>query len=238
MATGEGQGEASGHKRRQDPYVERLRPDPGEPPPPVIVLDGLLGESDRPGHRRLYLSPELDYYAEFHEDAVIDIAPIPADQAPFFGLESTRVTLRRDSTIDYTRSQTGRPLDEFDLDLRVGPAGPQPELRVATPNTCFDPCDFETRPRTICETCRTCQTCGATCRTCNTCAATCQTCATQCNTCGGTCQTCATQCGTCVTCDTCRTDCGGRTCDFRFTCDFRCEPTFNRHVPTCFTPCP
>jgi hypothetical protein len=48
---------------RQDPHVERLRPDPSQPPQRVIVLQGLLGHSDRPGYQRLYFTPELDYYA-------------------------------------------------------------------------------------------------------------------------------------------------------------------------------
>jgi hypothetical protein len=34
---------------RQDPYVERLRPDPSQPPERVRVLEGLLGDSDREG---------------------------------------------------------------------------------------------------------------------------------------------------------------------------------------------
>jgi hypothetical protein len=47
----------------QDPYVERLRPDPSQPPEAVRILEGLLGDSDREGYRRLYFNRELDYYA-------------------------------------------------------------------------------------------------------------------------------------------------------------------------------
>jgi hypothetical protein len=49
----------------QDPYVERLRPDPSQPPEAVRILEGLLGDSDREGYRRLYFNRELDYYAAF-----------------------------------------------------------------------------------------------------------------------------------------------------------------------------
>jgi hypothetical protein len=41
-------------KRPQDPFVGRVRPDPAQPPTPVVELVGLLGDSDRPGFRRLY----------------------------------------------------------------------------------------------------------------------------------------------------------------------------------------
>jgi hypothetical protein len=54
---GEGpSGEQSGDEGssgEQSPFVERLRPDPSQPPQGVSVLEGLLGDSDRPGFRRL-----------------------------------------------------------------------------------------------------------------------------------------------------------------------------------------
>jgi hypothetical protein len=31
----------------QDPFVERMRPDPSQPPEAVRVLEGLMGDSDR-----------------------------------------------------------------------------------------------------------------------------------------------------------------------------------------------
>jgi hypothetical protein len=111
--------ESQGVDREQDPFVERSRPDPGGPPEPTITLAGFLGKSDRPGHRRLYFTRDLDYYAEFRDEDVVRMDSIPADAPPFVGDESTRVTLRRDATFEFTRTHTGRPLDEFDLDMRT-----------------------------------------------------------------------------------------------------------------------
>jgi hypothetical protein len=208
--------------RAQDPLVARLRPNPSDPPQPVIVLEGLLGDSDREGYRRLYLTRQLDYYAEFRAADVIDIQAIEADQPPFIGEPASRVTLPRDATIDYTRTTTARELDEFDLDIRLGPTTramrPIPETLI--PRFCNDtspPCGVLTRNRT----CFTCETCVRTrCDTCETCVQTqCDTCArTQC----GTCDTCVrTQCGTCETCartcDTCGIACTAVTCGVR--CD-------------------
>src|SRR5215207_11283373 len=83
-------------------FVERIRPDPSEPPERVRILEGLLGDSDREGYRRLYFTPELDYYAEFRAEDVLFSEPIPSDQPPFLGQEATTVGIRRDATIDYT----------------------------------------------------------------------------------------------------------------------------------------
>ena len=216
--------------RPQDSFVERRRPDPSQPPTPVLVLEGLLGDSDRAGFRRLYFTRELDHYAEFRAEDVVDLQAIPADQPPFLGEEATRVALRRDATIEYTRAHAARPLDEFDLDVRLGaPGAPRPgpftlPLDCATYLTCRRTCLFETCDTCwpTCDTCRTrCGdvTCQATCNTCQTrCGQdTCDTCRTQCGqvTCGRTCDTCMTRCGQ-DTCDTCRTRCG--TCDTCETC--------------------
>jgi hypothetical protein len=105
----------------QDPYVERRRPDPSQPPEAVRILEGLLGDSDREGYKRLYFNRELDHYAEFRTEDVVFSEPIPPDQPPFLGQQATRVGIRRDATIEYTRLRTPRPVDEFDLDIRLAP---------------------------------------------------------------------------------------------------------------------
>src|SRR5918997_5052952 len=107
----------------QDPFVERRRPDPSQPPEPVRILEGLLGDSDREGYKRLYFTRELDNYAEFRTEDVLFSEPIPPDQPPFLGQQATRVGIRRDATIEYTRVRTPRPVDEFDLDVRLAPPG-------------------------------------------------------------------------------------------------------------------
>jgi hypothetical protein len=212
----------------QHPLVERLKPDPAQPAKRVIELTGLPGESDRPGYQRLYLTSQLEYYAEFPREDIVHSEILPADRSPFSSLESTRVSVRREATISYTWVRSYQPVDEFDLDVRLGPSSTG---RRAIPQ---DLCDSENSDcgggGGITGTCGTCActdtcvgvtcrgTCDATCRTCQTdCRqGTCNTCDTQCNqaTCANTCnqatcQTCQTQCGTCETqCGTCRTQCG------------------------------
>jgi hypothetical protein len=74
----------------------------------VRVLEGLLGASDRDEYWRLYFSRELDNYAEFRQDCVVYSESIPPEQSPFVGLDGTRVAIRRDATVEYTRTRTPR----------------------------------------------------------------------------------------------------------------------------------
>lgn len=107
-------------ERPQDPIVERRRPDPTQPPEPTLTMVGFLGDSDREGYRRLYFTIDLDYYAEFRVDDAVDVEAVPAEQAPFRGEQATRLTLRRGAKVEYTRVRSARPVDEFDLDVRLG----------------------------------------------------------------------------------------------------------------------
>src|SRR5215217_4919689 len=241
--------------RPQDEIVGRLRPDPAQPPEPSVTLTGFLGDSDREGFRRLYFSRALDYYAEFRAEDVLATAAIPADQQPFAGEEATRVTLREAATVEYTRVRAARPVDEFDIDVRLGGpvSGLEPPIFLtgpgdtfcgrcpATPGTCADTCG--TCP-TNCVTCDQ-ATCEGTCATnCGTCArATCQgTCVTECGTCATDCGTCAaTDCGTCAratcggTCQTCgRATCGEQTCN---TCVTNCGTCGEQTCVTCSETC-
>jgi len=232
-----------GADRSQDPLVERLRPDPSEPPELTKTLEGALGDSDRPGFRRLYFTAELDSYAEFRSEDVLSVADVPADQPPFLGESATRVTLRRDAVVDFTRTQQGRLDDEFDLDVRLaagaGAPGQGRPLTFGEPGCletfgfgCQEPGPIETFGfdcNIFTEACTVgCPTFQATCITCRT---ACQ------NTCGRTCVT-------CVTCFTCGRTCGptcGQTCE---TCSPRCRPTRitcptgcqNTCGPACFSP--
>jgi hypothetical protein len=198
-------------KRPQDPLVERLRPDPSQPPEPSRTLKGLLGDSDRAGFRRLYFTAGLDVYAEFRSDDVLATAAIPPDQPPFLGEEATRVTLRAGAPVDFTQSRRAAAVDEFDLDVRLaGPAGP--EAGALGPQTfgeagCFETFGFGCGEGGGIIT----FTCATQCAD-QTCWLTCQTCRTICGgwTCGPTCATCRTACGgaTCFrTCQTCRAQC-------------------------------
>ncbi len=53
--------------RPEDPFV-RNRTVAGGPRRDVVTLAGLLGDSDRAGCRRLYLTTQLDYFVEFRTD--------------------------------------------------------------------------------------------------------------------------------------------------------------------------
>ena len=239
MADDESADRGEAADRPQDPLVGRLRPDPSGPPQPAKTLEGVLGDSDRPGYRRLYFTAELDSYAEFRAEDVLSVADIPPDQPPFLGELATRVTLKRDAAVDFTRTQRGRPLDEFDLDVRLAPGagvGRERPLTFGEPGcletfgfgcqegglATFD-CGIFTEACTVVG-CPTVQRTCLTCRTaCDTCSPTCVTCAT-CLTCG---RTCGPTCGrTCVTCSP-------RCWPTRVTCRTACQNTCG---PACFSP--
>jgi hypothetical protein len=91
-----------------DPVVERLVPDPSQPPTPTVSLLGLLGRSTKEGYWRLYFSTELNRYAEFKEEDVLHSLKVPRAQPPFLGMEATRVWIRADAEIEYTRHESRR----------------------------------------------------------------------------------------------------------------------------------
>src|SRR4051812_10892185 len=105
---------------RQDPHVERLRPDPTAPPHRVLTLVGLLGDSERPGYKRLYFSAALDYYAEIRTEDILHRGSIDPAHPPFIGLDSTRLTVKRSAQIDYVRSALADAFDDFDIDIQIG----------------------------------------------------------------------------------------------------------------------
>jgi hypothetical protein len=214
----------------QDPFVERGRPDPARPPEPVRILEGLLGDSDRAGRHRLYFSRELDSYAEFRDEDVVYRESIPADRPPFLGDDATGIALRRDATVEFTRVQAPRPVDEFDLDVRLGGRAGRPrgwerptDFTVCWPFACRDDLTEDTWMPTCRFTCR--PTCPPTCEP--TCAATCpETCLPTCR------ETCAPTCPqTCVPCQTRDYPCD--TVGARTRCGLECDLTVNRNVMTC-----
>jgi hypothetical protein len=237
---------------RQDPLVERLRPDPAVPPPKVITLAGLLGDSERPGYKRLYFSTALDYYAEVRNEDILHIVSIEPPLPPFVGLDATRLTIDRGAMIDYVRSALADEFDDFDIDIQIGPAsgayGVHPltysQVNCGTGVGCqgtIGGCPSPTQPVTQCAayTCQTCQTCQTKCNqyTCNTCNTQCGQ--NTCHTCNEqTCHTCNTQCGqnTCWnTCQTCATQCGVDCALNNPTAPANCVPTPGQTRPPCLT---
>ena len=235
--------------RPADPFV-RARGD--SPASGAVSLSGLLGDSDRPGCRRLYLTTALDYYAEFQVGDVIDVADVPADQPPFPGLDATRVTLPGDANVQWVRRVAAS--DPFDL--RVSRRTVQPPELTTWGADCpavthhfgesdFDPCrggvpgtgggTFGPFPSQGGHTCATCN--QETCATCDQ--NTCVTCGRgTCNTCGrATCATCNQH--TCVTCGRVTCDRGGcvptaATCaSCAGTCDVSCATCWATCEATC-----
>jgi hypothetical protein len=203
---------------------------------PPRTLTGFLADSDRPGFRRLYLTTDRDYHAEFRTEAIVDVALVPASEPPFVGSEAVRVTLQGDEP-DYTRTPSSKPEDEFDLDVESPkPSADAPHIPQLTDSceegcntaddtceTCDTQCDQATcRDTCFGDTCGDAHTCegGCTQATCVDCPDTVadQTCV-DCPPGGGgpgggggneteTCETCAT----CQTCETCVTDCADTNC--------------------------
>jgi len=264
MANQEGDGGEKGIFE-QDPHVEQLRPEPSAPPSDVVILEGLAGKSDREGWGRLYFNRTLTYYAEFRREDIVFTEAIPPEQGPMVGLKATRVGIKKDAVIEYTRTTRAMVQDEFDLDVRLGAAAPRQAAQPNIPNSNFDcpitigiecptqPCGCVTDQTCGCQTQQRTEcfgrTCVGPCITDDTCrtdcdqatCATCRTCQTRCNqpTCQATCNTCQTRCNqpTCqATCNTCQTQCNQNTCQ---TCRTNCnQQTCDTCRTDCFGICP
>jgi hypothetical protein len=204
----------------QDPHVDQLRPEPSAPPSDVVILEGLAGKSDREGWARLYFNRTLTYYAEFRREDIVFTEAIPPEQAPMVGLKATRVGIKKDAVIEYTRTTRAKAADEFDLDVQLG-ATPQLNANLSLSiGVCTQPFGCQTDQTCGCGTGATCHrvTCADTCErgcetrdtcnqvTCNTCATNCEQTCGICPTEGRTCRTCQTQCNQ-ATCQTCQTHC-------------------------------
>ncbi len=194
--------------RPPDPFVASRINNPAEPPVASFELAGLLGDSDRDGYRRLYLNTRLDCYAEFRVDDVLAVESIGAETPPFVGLDATRVTLKRDTAVNYVRSRSG-PRGGFELDAQLAVPGgdleggfiPDPTDTGGLPTNITDTGLSFGRciPDTVDQCIQTVDTCFQTVVTCWTCGNA--ACFTQQRTCF------KTLCATCQTCNwaTCRT---------------------------------
>jgi hypothetical protein len=151
----------------QHPFVERRKPDPSQPAQRVTDLVGLPGDSDRPGYQRLYLTTKLDYYAEFLVQDIVCSEEVAVDQSPFPGLEATRVSVRRDVTINYVWARSPQPVDEFDLDVRLRATRAAPSRLIeerediGSYHTCYV-CMSDLSDCVTCVSCNTCYTCPNT----------------------------------------------------------------------------
>jgi hypothetical protein len=88
------------HKLAASPVVEALVPDPAQPPSDAMVIQGLLGRSDKEGYWRIYYSSDLKTYAEFRAEDALYSEPIPKEESAL-GLEVTRVWLKQEAEMMY-----------------------------------------------------------------------------------------------------------------------------------------
>jgi hypothetical protein len=87
----------------------------------TVALTGLFGRADEPEKRRVYLSAQLNQYAEFRAEDVVRYDDVSAADSPIAGHAATRVTLKRGSPVAFTHNWTEslNADDQFDLDVRV-----------------------------------------------------------------------------------------------------------------------
>jgi len=123
---------------RQDPIVERLRPDPAQPALRTTTLRGFLGNSELDGRQRIYFTRTLDYYAEFRSEDVVRIAAIAAEESPFPGEAATMVELPPGVTVNYVRARVTPETSPFDLDIRPAtlPYDPYTPVFIDTSHSC------------------------------------------------------------------------------------------------------
>lgn len=94
---------------KQDALVERLIPDPAKPSD-VVVLNGFLGASDRPGFWRLYLTQDLKQFVELAEGDIVHNEPIPTTLSPSGG---TTLWVKSDAKIERTSTTTRQAQAQF-----------------------------------------------------------------------------------------------------------------------------
>ena len=245
--------------RPQDPLVGRRRPDPSQPPEPTKVLEGALGDSDRPASGGC-TSARISTTTR---------SSVPTTSCPWRTSHPTghrcSASRRRASRCAATRRSTSREPSgrgrwtnsTWTSGWRRAGRRPQRSRRSAAPTLSSSAARSSARStpsaadrrgtaarrrRVAVRRSRSRSAEGATCLdVCETrvrtfCEqATCDTCRTRCGqdtcrTCNqATCQTCNQ--ATCQTCNTCQTRCGQATCQ---TCQTRCNQATCR---TCETRC-
>ncbi len=109
--------------------------------PDAVTLVGLY-EKASATRRRVYLTRDLESYAEFDAADFLGYEDVPAESSPIPGVAATRVSLKRGAPVDfvYRHRSSVAAHDQFDLDVRAGVAphgepvyGPD---RTMTTNIC------------------------------------------------------------------------------------------------------
>lgn len=95
---------------KQDPLVDRLRPDPSQPPVDAIALTGYLGKGTAEQQWRLYMTPRLNEFVEIAEADILSQESMATEQNP---LAPSRVWVKHDAKLAYTRLDSRQVQAEF-----------------------------------------------------------------------------------------------------------------------------
>ena len=109
---------------KQHRIVEKIIDDPSSPAD-AVVLTGFPGNSDRSGHQRLYLSPDLSSYVDIAEDDILHSEELPTEHSP---LNAHAVWVARGATLRHSE-RTSR---DVQADFLQGPVAEE-HLRAAAP---------------------------------------------------------------------------------------------------------
>ncbi len=91
----------SQNELRQDKLVDRLAPDPSQPPQALTILSGFLSRSQNEGQYRLYLTPTFDAYVELAEEDIVYSKSLPESASVLGG---TLLWIRSGASLQYTRT--------------------------------------------------------------------------------------------------------------------------------------
>ena len=94
---------------RQHELVDKLVSDPSQQQS-LTVLSGFLGQSQRAGYWRLYLTPTMDEYVEIPEEDIVHSQSLEPSQS---ALSETMVWVRSGASLQYTRTMSHQIQAEF-----------------------------------------------------------------------------------------------------------------------------
>jgi len=93
----------------EEEFIKNLVPDPSLPPD-VMLLSGFSGRSSRPGHWRLYLTPEVTSFIDIPEADIVHSQPLDKNQNPLGG---TLVWVRRGADLKTTSTASRESQADF-----------------------------------------------------------------------------------------------------------------------------
>ena len=131
-------GNAGGTKDlKQDEVIERLVPDPADPPD-VIAMIGFVGKSTRARFWRVYHTLDLKNYVEIAEDDIVHSQSLTTDQQRLGG---TVIWMRANARLRYSRNESRQAEADFirgDITRNfLAATGAEGLARIIGPNVVF-----------------------------------------------------------------------------------------------------